>query len=87
VAWAPDRGVQAVEVAIDDGPWQPTEISDPLSDATWVQWKLAWHATGPGPHLVLVRAPAGTGEVQTAEQTRHAPDGARGHHTITLVVT
>ena len=48
VAWAPDRGVQAVEVAIDDGDWQPAELSMPLNDATWVQWKLPWIATTPG---------------------------------------
>jgi DMSO/TMAO reductase YedYZ molybdopterin-dependent catalytic subunit len=33
VAWAPDRGVSAVEVSIDGGAWQRAEISVPLSDA------------------------------------------------------
>jgi DMSO/TMAO reductase YedYZ molybdopterin-dependent catalytic subunit len=83
VAWAPDRGVRKVEVAIDGGEWQECEISDPLSDATWVQWVLPWDVPAEGgTHEIEVRATDGTGEVQTAEVTSPAPDGARGHHTI-----
>ncbi len=86
VAWAPDRGVRAVEVRIDDGEWQPAEISTPISDATWVQWVLAWDAT-PGDHVIRVRATDGTGEVQTDERTPPEPDGARGHHVIEVTVS
>jgi DMSO/TMAO reductase YedYZ molybdopterin-dependent catalytic subunit len=86
VAWAPDRGVRAVEVAIDDGAWQPAELSEPLSDATWVQWKLPWIATGSGSHTIRVRATDGEGDVQTEDVTSPAPDGARGHHSIRLTV-
>jgi DMSO/TMAO reductase YedYZ molybdopterin-dependent catalytic subunit len=86
VAWAPDRGVRAVEVAIDDGAWQPAELSTPLNDATWVQWKLAWLASSPGDHRIRVRATDGAGEVQTDEVTPPAPDGARGHHTVVVSV-
>ncbi|MEX1294914.1 MAG: molybdopterin-dependent oxidoreductase [Candidatus Limnocylindrales bacterium] len=87
VAWAPDRGVQKVEVAIDDGEWQEAQISDPLNDATWVQWVLPWDAPAEGgTHMIKVRATDGTGEVQTAEITPPAPDGARGHHTIRVRV-
>jgi DMSO/TMAO reductase YedYZ molybdopterin-dependent catalytic subunit len=38
VAWAPDRGVRMVEVQVDDGPWNAAELSQPISDATWVQF-------------------------------------------------
>jgi DMSO/TMAO reductase YedYZ molybdopterin-dependent catalytic subunit len=85
VAWAPDRGITAVEVRIDDGGWEPAEISTPISDATWVQFVHRWDAS-PGAHTVSVRATDGTGEVQTDERTRPAPDGARGHHTIRVEV-
>jgi DMSO/TMAO reductase YedYZ molybdopterin-dependent catalytic subunit len=84
VAWAVDRGIQAVEVAIDDGEWQPAEISDPLSDATWVQWVYRWTPESIGPHSIRVRATDGDGVVQTAETSRPDPDGARGHHTISV---
>jgi len=87
VAWAPDRGVQRVEVAIDGGEWQEAEISDPLNDATWVQWVLPWDAPADGSeHEIKVRATDGSGEVQTSDVTPPAPDGARGHHTITVKV-
>jgi DMSO/TMAO reductase YedYZ molybdopterin-dependent catalytic subunit len=85
VAWAPDRGVAAVEVRIDDGPWQAATISEPLNDATWVQWMLLWDAPA-GDHAIAVRATDGTGEVQTDDVTRPAPDGARGHHTVRVAV-
>ncbi len=86
VAWAPDRGISAVEVQVDDQPWAPAELSAPISDATWVQWLYRWTATA-GNHLLSVRATDRTGEVQTADVTRPAPDGARGHHTISVQVT
>jgi hypothetical protein len=88
IAWAPDRGIRSVEVAIDGGSWQPAQLSVPISDATWVQWLYAWDAAaaGPGAHTIEVRATDGRGEVQTADVTPPAPDGARGHHRIQVVV-
>ena len=85
VAWAPDRGIQGVEVSIDQGPWQPATISTPISKATWVQWLLSWNAPA-GSHSIEVRATDDTGAVQTADRTDPAPDGARGHHTIQVSV-
>jgi DMSO/TMAO reductase YedYZ molybdopterin-dependent catalytic subunit len=85
VAWAPTRGIEAVEVRIDDGTWQPAELSGALSTNTWVQWALAWEAT-PGPHTVEVRATDGTGELQTERRTAPAPNGASGHHTVRVNV-
>jgi len=86
VAWAPDRGVGRVEVAID-GEWRDAVMSVPISDATWVQWTYDWIDASPGRHEVKVRATDGTGVVQTPERTRPDPDGARGHHTIEVDVT
>ena len=37
VAWAPDRGISRVEVAVD-GVWRDARLSTPMSDTTWVQW-------------------------------------------------
>jgi DMSO/TMAO reductase YedYZ molybdopterin-dependent catalytic subunit len=85
VAWAPDRGISKVEVQVDGDPWAPAELSAPISDATWVQWLYRWTAK-PGQHILSVRASDGTGEVQTADVTRPAPDGARGHDTISVQV-
>jgi DMSO/TMAO reductase YedYZ molybdopterin-dependent catalytic subunit len=86
VAWAPDRGVAGVQVQVDDGAWEPAELSAPISEATWVQFVRRWEATG-GDHLISVRAIDGARDIQTDERTRPAPDGARGHHTIRVTVT
>ena len=85
VAWAPERGINAVEVSVDGGDWRHAELSTPISDATWVQWHLAWDAL-PGDHRISVRATDGEGQVQTDARTPPAPDGARGHHTIEVSV-
>jgi hypothetical protein len=85
VAWAPDRGIQRVEVQVDGGAWNSAELSAPISAATWVQWLYRWDAT-PGNHTLAVRATDSTGAVQTDQITKPAPDGARGHHTIEVSV-
>jgi DMSO/TMAO reductase YedYZ molybdopterin-dependent catalytic subunit len=86
VAWAPDRGISKVEVAIDNGEWLTCTLSGQISKAVWVQWRVPWTAT-PGQHSISVRATDGNGDVQTADVTPPAPDGARGHHTIAVSVS
>jgi DMSO/TMAO reductase YedYZ molybdopterin-dependent catalytic subunit len=85
VAWAPDRGISRVEVSIDDT-WHDATLSQPISDATWVQWVLPWDATA-GRHTIRVRATDGNGDVQTEIRTPPAPDGARGWDVVSLNVT
>ena len=84
IAWAPDRGVTGVEVAVD-GVWQVARLSRPISDATWVQWVYDWPATI-GQHVLQVRATDGNGETQTELRSPPAPDGARGWHTLSIDV-
>jgi DMSO/TMAO reductase YedYZ molybdopterin-dependent catalytic subunit len=86
VAWAPTRGISAVEVQVDDGPWQRCALGDAASDETWVQWHLRWDAM-PGRHVVRVRAVDGGGETQTDEVSDPAPDGATGLHARRVDVT
>ena len=85
VAWAPTRSVEGVEVSVDDGSWEPAELSGALSANTWVQWRYTWQATA-GTHRVAVRATDGDGEIQTAHASPPAPSGATGHHTVTVEV-
>jgi hypothetical protein len=84
VAWAPDRGISRVEVAVD-GEWRDARLSTPISDATWVQWVLPWDAPA-GRHTITVRATDGTGTLQEQLPSRPAPDGARGWHTVSVDV-
>ncbi len=85
VAWAPTRGIKGVEVQVDDGAWQPARLGEVANDNTWVQWLYDWQAS-PGRHQLSVRATDGTGQVQTAESSPPAPDGASGYHSRTVTV-
>jgi DMSO/TMAO reductase YedYZ molybdopterin-dependent catalytic subunit len=85
VAWAQGRGIRAVEVRIDDGPWQEATLLPVPSIDTWVQWRYAWPAT-PGSHTVTVRATDGTGAVQPEQRVTPFPDGATGWHNVTVSV-
>ncbi|WP_433601565.1 molybdopterin-dependent oxidoreductase [Nocardia sp. CA-135953] len=85
VAWAQHRGIRAVEVQIDDGPWQPARLSTEQSIDTWRQWVYDWNAT-PGPHTIRARATDGTGETQTEARAPVVPDGATGYPSTTIQV-
>ena len=85
VAWAPTRGIERVEVRVDDGPWRAATLATALDDDSWRQWRLAWRPE-PGTHEIAVRATDGTGTTQTEERTDVAPDGASGWHTVSVTV-
>jgi DMSO/TMAO reductase YedYZ molybdopterin-dependent catalytic subunit len=85
VAWAQTRGIEAVEVRVDDGDFAPAELAEALNDETWRQWRFAWDAT-PGRHTLTVRATDGSGEVQTDERTDVVPDGASGWMSLVVLV-
>jgi DMSO/TMAO reductase YedYZ molybdopterin-dependent catalytic subunit len=85
VAWAPTRGIEKVEVRVDEDAWRPARLSGQLSDNTWVQWSVEWDAT-PGSHRLQVRAIDGTGETQTPDRSPPAPSGATGWHTVQVAV-
>ncbi|GAA0795674.1 molybdopterin-dependent oxidoreductase [Spirilliplanes yamanashiensis] len=85
VAWAQHRGIDRVEVRVDDGPWQDAALAVEPTPDTWRQWSLRWTAT-PGSHTVTVRATDRTGATQTAAEADVVPDGATGHHRIRVDV-
>ncbi len=85
VAWEQTVGIEAVEVRIDEGPWQQATLADEVNDVTWRQWSLAWEATS-GRHSIEVRAISKDGAIQTDERSEPLPDGASGHHTVVVLV-
>lgn len=85
VAWAQHRGIRAVEVQVDNGPWQQARLSEEQSIDTWRQWVFDWDATS-GPHTLRARATDGAGETQTAERRDVIPDGATGYPSVTVSV-
>ena len=85
VAWAQHRGIEHVEVHIDDSPWQEARLATDVTDDAWRQWVLDWDAA-PGTHTIQVRATDKDGYTQTAEVARPDPDGATGYHTRSVKV-
>ncbi|WP_280298785.1 molybdopterin-dependent oxidoreductase [Nocardia neocaledoniensis] len=85
VAWAQGRGIAAVEVQVDDGPWRPATLAAAYSLDTWRQWTWQWDAS-PGTHTLRVRSLDGTGAVQTDARAMPFPDGATGWHNRVVTV-
>jgi DMSO/TMAO reductase YedYZ molybdopterin-dependent catalytic subunit len=86
VAWAQHKGVDAVEVRVDDGPWRQARLADVPGPDTWRQWVVDdWIAT-PGEHTIQCRATDASGYTQTPDLAPPAPDGATGWDSRTVRV-
>ncbi|GAB2854947.1 sulfite oxidase [Actinocorallia aurea] len=86
VAWAQRRGIAAVEVRVDDGPWLPARLADVPGTDTWRQWSLDWDAA-PGTHRLQARATDATGALQPRLRSAPFPDGSTGWHTSVVTVS
>ena len=86
VAWSPMSGVARVEVSVDGGPWQAGELGETVGGEAWGQWLFRW-AAEPGRHSIVVRAIGNDGTVQPSVPVDPAPDGAEGHHFVSVTVT
>ena len=87
-AWAQHRGIEKVEVRVDNGEWQPATLAQEYSIDTWRQWSWMWDA-GSGLHTVQVRATDLDGNVQVEERTPPIPGGRHGmaHQVVHREVT
>ncbi|SEQ67913.1 molybdopterin-dependent oxidoreductase [Microlunatus flavus] len=81
VAWAQHRGIDKVEIQIDDGAWQETSLATDGGVDLWRQWSFRFDGP-PGLHSARVRATDATGATQPEARTKVFPDGARGWHQI-----
>jgi DMSO/TMAO reductase YedYZ molybdopterin-dependent catalytic subunit len=86
VAWAQHKGVAAVEVRVDGGPWQEARLAAVPDIDTWRQWVWEWQAT-PGNHLLEARATDATGYTQTAVTAPPPPNGASGYPSAAVTVS
>ncbi len=86
VAWAQHRGIQSVQVRIDDGPWQFARLGASYSNDAWRLWSFPWEAAESGTHTITARATDNTGAVQTQDQAAPAPDGATGWPSVSFEV-
>ncbi len=86
IAWAhDDDGVGRVQVRIDDHSWQDATLGPSGGPDYWRQWFVRWEAPK-GEHRIHVRVVGANGDVQTSKPAEPAPDGASGHHAITVSV-
>jgi DMSO/TMAO reductase YedYZ molybdopterin-dependent catalytic subunit len=86
VAWAQHKGVAAVEVQVDNGPWQEARLAKVPDIDCWRQWVFDWDAT-PGRHVLQARATDATGYTQTAQQVPPEPNGATGYPMVAVTVS
>ncbi|MEU4030495.1 molybdopterin-dependent oxidoreductase [Streptomyces anulatus] len=85
VAWAQHRGIDRVQVRVDDGPWQDADLATEATIDTWRQWSYPWKATS-GSHTLTVRATERGGRVQTEKRTGTVPDGASGWPSVVVTI-
>ena len=85
IAWAPARGIEAVQVRVDGGTWHDATLAEVVGPNTWRQWFWDWDAE-PGEHHLAVRAADGDGEFQSELTAPPFPDGASGYHIVTVRV-
>ena len=86
VAWAQHKGLDAVEVRVDGGPWHEARLAAVPDIDCWRQWVWEWDAT-PGTHQISARATDATGYTQTATQAPPPPNGASGYPVISVTVS
>jgi DMSO/TMAO reductase YedYZ molybdopterin-dependent catalytic subunit len=85
VAWAQHKGIDAVEVRVDKGPWHQARLAAVPDIDTWRQWVWEWDAT-PGTHVIEARATDATGYTQTPLQEPPEPNGASGYPSVSILV-
>ncbi|MFF3598352.1 molybdopterin-dependent oxidoreductase [Kitasatospora indigofera] len=85
-AWATHRGVAAVEVRVDDGPWAEATLAADAGPDLWRQWSWDWPAARPGTHTLQVRATDTTGAVQPEARAAPFPSGSTGWHSTVVTV-
>ncbi|MFJ9951813.1 molybdopterin-dependent oxidoreductase [Kitasatospora sp. NPDC091207] len=86
-AWATHRGVGAVEVRVDGGPWQQARLAEDAGPDVWRQWSHRWSGATPGTHRIEVRAVDAAGAVQEETRRPPYPSGSTGWHSTVVTVT
>lgn len=85
VAWAQTTGISAVQVRVDNGPWDDARLAEAPGKNTWVQWVYEWDAT-PGNHTIQCRAIDASGVPQVQARARVRPNGATGLDSKSVLV-
>ena len=84
-AWAQNIGVKKVQVRVDGGPWQETDLGPDGGIQYWRQWKYAWTASS-GQHTLESRVIDDTGTNQAETRAAPFPNGSSGLHSVVVIV-
>ena len=86
VAWAPHRGIDAVQVRDGSGPWHQARLAAVPGIDTWRQWAWSWDATR---GCTSCRSGRSTAPARCSRpgECRPSPNGATGWDTIAVTVT
>lgn len=82
IAWSGNRGISRVTVRFDGGEAQDAVLDTPLSEHTWVLWRIDLPVVE-GRHTLQVQAFEGDGSAQVGIPADTFPSGATGLHTFT----
>lgn len=86
IAYAGVRGISKVEIQVyNRGEWYEAELRKPLSEASWVIWRVDWPFEE-GNHDFEVRCVEGDGTPQVEEFNPPRPSGATGLHHRSQVI-
>ena len=85
VAWAQHKGIDAVHVRVDQGPWNEATLAAVPGIDCWRQWVWDWPATS-GTHMIECRATDKTGYTQTAIDAPPEPNGASGYPMVQVSI-
>ena len=86
VAWAQHKGIEAVQVRVDQGAWNEARLAAVPGIDCWRQWVWEW-AAAPGQHVLEARATDKTGYTQTSVQAQPEPNGASGYPSASVTVS
>jgi DMSO/TMAO reductase YedYZ molybdopterin-dependent catalytic subunit len=80
--------LRAVEIKIDDGPWQTAEIDPESTQYSWKLFRLAWNDASSGEHTLTSRVTDANGQVQaTADQVPEKPSRWENYAQVPRTVT
>jgi DMSO/TMAO reductase YedYZ molybdopterin-dependent catalytic subunit len=83
IAFAGERGIQRVEVSLDEGQtWTPAEHEPDRLPSTWTRWGARLALPDRSPRQLMVRATDGHGELQDSAVRRTFPSGGSGYHRV-----
>ena len=85
IAFAGARGISKVQLKTDDGLWQEARLRPPLSETTWVIWRIDI-PYAQGRHRFTVRCYEGDGTPQIEKVSKPHPSGATGLHSVEKIV-